>query len=75
MNNDNTILTLANDSKTVTTKMSWDCNMEELIDAFYGACIALTWNPVTILETMEDYAQQHLAALSYSGDLGTPERD
>lgn len=75
MNNDHTILTLANDSKTVTTKMSWDCSMEELIDAFYGACVALTWNPVTILDTMKDYAQQQLAALPYSGDLGTPECD
>ncbi len=33
-----------------------DCTMEEFLDAFYGLMVGLTFQPVTIISAMKEYA-------------------
>lgn len=55
-----TVLTLEHADRKIATELNWDAGMEELLDAFYGACIATTWHPITILEGMRDFAEERL---------------
>ena len=57
-----TVLTLEHADRKVSTELNWDASMEDLLDAFYGACIATTWHPTTILEGMKVFAEEHLDA-------------
>lgn len=57
-----TVLTLEHADRKVSTELNWDASMEDLLDAFYGACIATTWHPTTILEGMKAFAEEHLEA-------------
>lgn len=40
-----------------------DCTMDDLLDAFVGMCVAHTWLPVTVYETMKDFAENNLSVL------------
>lgn len=60
--NENTILTIEHAGNKFSAEMNWDADMDDLLDAFYGACVACTWNPKTILEGMRDYAENAIAA-------------
>ena len=47
------------------TTMEWhsdydDATLEDFLDAFYGCLIGLTFQPRSIIEAMERYAQEHL---------------
>lgn len=55
-----TVLALEHADRKITTELNWDAGMEELLDAFYGACVATTWHPTTILEGMRDFAEERL---------------
>ena len=55
-----TVLTLEHADRKVSTELNWDASMEDLLDAFYGACITTTWHPTTILEGMKEFAEEHL---------------
>ena len=37
-----------------------DTNMEDMLNAFYGLCIAHTWPVSTVLHAMKDFAEEHL---------------
>ena len=37
-----------------------DCDMEELLYAFYGLLIGATWSPTTVLEEMKFFADERL---------------
>lgn len=39
----------------VKQELPWDVNMEYLCQAFYGACISITFNPNTVLEGMKEF--------------------
>jgi len=46
-------------------KSSWetphrDVNAEDIINAFYGLCVAHTWMPSSILHAMKSFAEEHL---------------
>lgn len=57
-----TVLTLEHADRKVSTELNWDASMEDLLDALYGACVATTWHPTTILEGMRDFAEERLEA-------------
>lgn len=37
-----------------------DCDMEEMLYAFYGLLTAATWSPITILQEMKQFADERL---------------
>ena len=57
-----TVLTLEHANRRVSIELNWDTSMEDLLDAFYGACVATTWHPTIILEGMRDFAEERLEA-------------
>ena len=60
-----TKLTLESFENTVTWESPHsDVNMEDLLSAFYGLCIAVTWMPQTVLEEMKAFAESHLEVLN-----------
>ena len=40
-----------------------DCDMEEMLYAFYGLLTAATWSPITILQAMKQFADERLELL------------
>lgn len=36
-----------------------DVSMEDILDAFYGILIGSTWQPITILQAMKDFLEEH----------------
>lgn len=50
------------------TSVSWeddrdDHSFEDILNGFMGLAIAQTWLPITILEEMRDFANEHLELL------------
>jgi hypothetical protein len=40
-----------------------DCDMNEMLYAFYGLLTAATWSPITILQEMKQFADERLELL------------
>lgn len=38
-----------------------DLNMTELLEAFYGMCVAHTWHPETVIKSMSNFVDEHSA--------------
>ena len=41
----------------------YDCDMNEMLYAFYGLLTAATWSPITILQSMKQFADERLELL------------
>ena len=63
-----TILTLENNGYKFNSEMSWDANMEDLLDSFYGMCVSATFNPLTVLEAMKEFSESHLEVFENKND-------
>lgn len=50
-----TEFTIKTTEHVVKQELPWDANMEDLCQAFYGACVAITFNPETVLDGMKDF--------------------
>lgn len=53
-------LTIRTGHTTVIQKLPWDADLQDLIHAFFTACVGVTFSPDGVLETMKEYAEQHL---------------
>ena len=40
-----------------------DCDMDEMLYAFYGLLTAATWSPITILQSMKGFVDERLELL------------
>ena len=40
-----------------------DISIDDILDAFYGILIGATWHPQTILQAMQEFAEEKLEAL------------
>ena len=56
MNNEPTILKFSHSGFTHTAELPWDTGMEDLLQSFYGLCVASGWMPSTVLEAMHEFA-------------------
>ena len=36
-----------------------DVSMEDILDAFFGMMVSATWQPITVIEAMRDFAAEH----------------
>lgn len=59
-----TILSLRHHDMDHQSTLPWDANMEDILQAVYGLCIAATWNPILVLECMKQFAEEQLEAIS-----------
>lgn len=55
-----TILQIKTGNTVITQELPWDASMEDMVHAFYTACVGITFLPETILEGMRDYAESNL---------------
>lgn len=42
---------------------TWDCDMDDFLEAFYGMMIGLTYHPETVLRGMKEFADERLGYL------------
>ena len=61
-------LTLEINDQKISVEMPWDVPIDDMLTAFYGACVTATWQPITILEHMKDFAEEKLEALGHPID-------
>jgi hypothetical protein len=55
-----TVLSLKHHSSVVNIELPWDANMTDLLDAFVGACVSVTFHQDGVIQAMKDYAEDHL---------------
>lgn len=48
------------DAPVFTAEMPWDASIDDLLTAFYGACVGVTFPPQCVLEAMRDFAEERL---------------
>ena len=51
-----------------SSELNWDASIDDLIQSFYGLCIAASWIPTTVLENMKSFAEEHLDAYGNNSD-------
>ena len=54
-----TIITFKNHTNVITYELPWDAGADEILNAVYSGMIGLTFNPDGILETMQDFVNDH----------------
>lgn len=56
-----TKLILESDGNTIQWETPHsDTSMEDLLYAFYGLCVAASWNPMTVLKKMRDFVDERI---------------
>lgn len=56
-------LTLEINDQKISVEMPWDVPIGDMLSTFYGMCITATWQPISILENMKEFAEEKLEAL------------
>ena len=41
-----------------------DASIEDILEGFFGLCVAHGWQPITVVQGMEDFANSHQYMLS-----------
>lgn len=49
------ILSLKTDNQVINIELPWDAGMEELCQAFYTACIGISWDPDNVIKGMRRF--------------------
>ena len=57
-----TILSLEMNGYKHSSELSWDANMYELLESFFGMCVSATFSPKTVLEVMNEFSKDKLEA-------------
>ena len=60
-------LTLEINDQKISVEMPWDVPIGDMLSTFYGMCITATWQPVTVLKNMKEFAEEKLE------ELGVPQ--
>ena len=60
MENSPTKLIIEHADNKITAELPWDANLDDLLDAFYGLCVAHTYHPISILTHMEDWLRERM---------------
>lgn len=55
-----TVLTLKTDNSVINIELPWDATMEQLCQAFYTACIGITFHPDTVVRGMQEFVEENL---------------
>lgn len=50
-------LTIETNKNKHTSEINWDANLEDLLDAFYGLCVAATYDPITVCAEMKKWSE------------------
>ena len=53
------VFQIKSSDKVITFELPWDVGMEDLCQAFYSACVGLTFHPQTVINGMLDFASEH----------------
>lgn len=56
-------ITIETENQRTQHELPWDADMELLIENFYATCIGLTYNPITVLQAMQTFAEDNLSAI------------
>lgn len=43
-----------------SSELSWDASIVDILDSFYGLCIAATFHPESILNVMKDWVEEKM---------------
>ena len=55
-----TLLSLKTDNKVINIELPWDAGLDDLLDAFYGALVSMTFHPEIVIEGMYEYSKEKL---------------
>lgn len=55
-----TTLSIKTDSKNIEIELPWDVNLDDLVHAFYGACVAVGFNADGVAGAMYAFGDEYL---------------
>ena len=62
-------LSLQTENSIVTWETPYfDASMEDILEGFYGLCVAQTWHPTTVISKMLEFAEERKSILSENPD-------
>ena len=47
-----------------SSELNWDAGLDDILDAFYGLCIAATFHPETILSYMQEWLDEKKSCMT-----------
>ena len=53
------VLALKNSNSIITYELPWDAGADEILNAVYSGMVGLTFSPDGILQTMQDFVNDH----------------
>lgn len=59
----------SNDNRYIWESPFVDASIEDILDAFFGMMVSATWQPVTVIEAMRDFAEEHSYMLDDDDEL------
>ena len=54
-----TTLSIKTDSKNIDIELPWDVSLDDLVHAFYGACVAVGFNADSVAAVMYDFGDEY----------------
>lgn len=56
--NNPTVISITSSGNVHTTTLAGDANMYDMLQGFYGLCVASGWNPETVIKGMYEFVEQ-----------------
>jgi hypothetical protein len=60
MGDEKTIISIEQHGNKHYSELSWDAGIDDILDSFYGLCVAASFEPKHILEYMKDWSEERL---------------
>ena len=54
-----TILSIKTDSSNIDIELPWDVNLNDLVHAFYGACVAVGFSADSVATVMYEFGEEY----------------
>lgn len=63
VNQEPTKLIIEHAGDKIQAELAWDVSMYDLLNAFYGICVAHTYHPEGILRTMDEWVKEKMEGM------------
>ena len=60
-----TIVTLESHGKKHSSELNWDAGIYDILNAFYGLCVAATFDPVQVVKGMREWSEEKCENFEY----------
>jgi hypothetical protein len=60
-----TIVIIESHGKKHSSELNWDAGIYDILNAFYGLCVAATFDPVTVVKCIREWSEEKCENFEY----------